>query len=128
MSLVTPLTTELATRGGTPLLEREGFADALAASLRSVSADVGRVVLVSGEAGIGKSALVRSFCDAHGARARVLVGACDALQTPRPLSPLIDIARTTQGPLLASIRAGTGPTPCSSRCSTSCGRCSRRSR
>ena len=57
----------------------------------------GCLVLISGEAGIGKSALVRHFCDAQRERARVLWGACDALRTPRPLSPLIDIAAMAQG-------------------------------
>jgi DNA-binding CsgD family transcriptional regulator len=109
MSSMPPLATADTTRGEAVLLERAAFTDALAESLADVRAGAGRVVLVSGEAGIGKSALVRAFCDAHGARARVLVGACDALQTPRPLSPLIDIARTTQGALLASIRDGERP-------------------
>ena len=44
-------------------------------------------MLVSGEAGIGKSVLARRFCDARRGQVRVFWGACDALQTPRPLSP-----------------------------------------
>ena len=72
-------------------------------------AGAGRLVLVSGEAGVGKSALVRRFCDAHGERARVLWGACDALGTPRPLSPVIDIAAAVDGPVLASVLAGDKP-------------------
>ena len=48
----------------------------------------GRFVLVAGEAGIGKTALVRAFCED---RPRVLWGACDALYTPRPLGPIVDI-------------------------------------
>ena len=39
----------------------------------------------------------------------MLWGACDALATPRPLCPLIDIAETTQGDLLASLREGEKP-------------------
>jgi predicted ATPase len=42
-------------------------------------------VLVGGEAGIGKSALVRAFGSATSGR--VLSGACDAFHTPRPLGP-----------------------------------------
>ena len=38
--------------------------------------------------------------------ARVLWGACDALFTPRPLAPLHDIARQTQGALLAALNSG----------------------
>ncbi|TVZ00233.1 hypothetical protein EAS64_36870 [Trebonia kvetii] len=48
----------------------------------------GRVVLVSGEAGIGKSSLVRRFRD-ESART-VLWGECDAMRTPRPLGPVRD--------------------------------------
>ncbi|MDP9259708.1 MAG: AAA family ATPase [Actinomycetota bacterium] len=58
------------TVGEAALLERVAFSQALAESLASVAAGEGRVVLVSGEAGIGKSALVRSFCDAHRDAAR----------------------------------------------------------
>jgi ATP/maltotriose-dependent transcriptional regulator MalT len=42
----------------------------------------GRLVLVGGEAGVGKTALLRRFCDNRAGRARVLWGACDALFTP----------------------------------------------
>jgi DNA-binding CsgD family transcriptional regulator len=91
------------------LLERAAFIDALGESLAAVAAGAGRLVLVSGEAGIGKSTLVRRFCDLQDERARVLWGACDALQTPRPLSPLNDIAATVRGALLGSVRAGEKP-------------------
>ena len=50
------------------------------------------MVLVGGEAGIGKSALVRRFCEDAARSARVLVGGCDPMQTPRPLGPLLDMA------------------------------------
>jgi len=82
------------------LLEREQFLGELEAILNEVVAGDGRFVLVSGEAGIGKTSLVERFAEAHGAQARVLWGACDALFTPRPLGPLYDIAHKTQGDLL----------------------------
>jgi tetratricopeptide (TPR) repeat protein len=59
----------------------------------------GRVAVVSGEAGAGKSALATAFTDSLGARARVLWGACDPLLTPRALGPLHDIARQVGGEL-----------------------------
>ena len=75
------------------LLERE----TLLASLREFQAGVvddgGTVVFVAGEAGIGKSALVRTFCDGLPAGTAVHYGFCDALGTPRALGPLHDIAR-----------------------------------
>jgi predicted ATPase len=67
------------------LLERGAVLEALGAALRDVAAGHGRVVLVSGEAGIGKTALVERFARTQGTAARVLWGACDALFTPRPL-------------------------------------------
>ncbi len=91
------------------LLERAVFSQALSESLASVAAGHGRLVLVSGESGVGKSALVKQFCDRRREHARVLWGACDALQTPRPLGPLVDIARKTQGALLESVLGGDKP-------------------
>lgn len=52
----------------------------------------GRMVIVGGEAGVGKTALVRRFCREHTGAMRVLTGSCDPLTTPRPLGPFLDIA------------------------------------
>jgi DNA-binding CsgD family transcriptional regulator len=106
MGSVVPRSSE---RGELALLERSAFAEALDESFAIVASGGGRLVLVSGEAGIGKSSLVRRFCDAQDERTRVLWGACDALQTPRPLGPLVDIAATVQGPLMASLSEGERP-------------------
>ena len=53
----------------------------------------GRTVLVRGGAGVGKTVLLRTFCEARGDSVRVLWGSCDALFTPsaRPdSSPAFD--------------------------------------
>jgi DNA-binding CsgD family transcriptional regulator len=81
------------------LLERERALSALEEALVATQRGEGRLVLVGGDAGIGKTALVRAFCSRHVAGARVLVGACDGLRTPRPLAPLADIARLAGGRL-----------------------------
>jgi len=75
------------------LLEREQELDLLAGLLDDVGLSGGRVVLVRGEAGIGKTTLVRGFIDRHGDKAHVLVGSCDDLLTARPLGPFRDMAR-----------------------------------
>jgi DNA-binding CsgD family transcriptional regulator len=69
----------------------------------------GRLVFVGGEAGVGKTALVRAFCARHAESARLLTGACDALFTPRPLGPLLDITRTTGGELGVLVERGAKP-------------------
>jgi len=61
--------------------------------------------LISGEAGVGKSALVRAFCS-DAVHDRVLVGACDGLRTPRPLGPIVDIAATVGGALGEVVGSG----------------------
>jgi DNA-binding CsgD family transcriptional regulator len=80
---------------GLNLLERESLLDGLEALLRGVGGGTGHVALVAGEAGIGKSSLVRALADRAG-EALVWWGSCDALETPHPLSPLHDIARVSE--------------------------------
>jgi len=91
------------------LLERSEQLEELAVHLNDVvERRAGRVVLVSGEAGIGKTALLRSFCDGA-ARARILWGACDPVFTPRPLGPLLDVAEASGGELESLVREGAVP-------------------
>jgi len=74
------------------LLERQNSIDKLSQLVTEVSAGEGRTVLLSGEAGIGKTSLIKHFTDKLNSDSEVLWGACDALFTPRPLGPLYDIA------------------------------------
>ena len=75
------------------LLERGDANAQLDADLEHARLGVGRVVLVGGEAGVGKTSLIRSFTTRHESEVRVLVGACEALFTPRPLGPVYDIVQ-----------------------------------
>ncbi|GAB2592297.1 LuxR family transcriptional regulator [Paractinoplanes abujensis] len=89
----------------TPLLERSAELRVLDGLLAECAAG-GRVAVVSGEAGAGKSTLAAAFADAAGPRAQMLWGACDPLLTPRALGPLHDIARRLGGRLRDSIAGG----------------------
>jgi DNA-binding CsgD family transcriptional regulator/tetratricopeptide (TPR) repeat protein len=92
------------------LLEREGELSALNERLGSVRrSPQGRVVLVGGEAGVGKTALLRRFCEACGRSVRILWGGCDPLFTPRPLGPLLAVAESAGGELERLV--GTGVLP-----------------
>ena len=87
-----------------PLLEREAQLASLGEYAGEARHGDGRMVLVAGEAGVGKSALVeqlqRDLPDASW-----FWGACDGLFTPRPLGPLFDIAAKLGGELLELCRA-----------------------
>ena len=73
------------------LLERTQQLDTLCAAFHELRNGAGRVGLLGGEAGIGKTALVEHFVHMCCESARVLRGGCDALFTPRLLGPLYDI-------------------------------------
>ena len=88
------------------LLERDAELRRLRDALDRAGRGRGSVVLVAGEAGIGKTALVRAFADAARGQARVLAGVCDDLGTPRTLGPFRDMARAGGGPLVAAADAG----------------------
>ncbi len=86
------------------VLEREALLGGLDSLLGEAVWHGGRLVLVRGEAGIGKSTLVKAFTS--GREGRVLWGACDPVTPPRPLGPILDMA--DQGPpgLRQAIDAG----------------------
>src|SRR5215472_7159511 len=89
------------------LLERDHCFEQLSMLFRTATTGSGRTVLVSGEAGIGKTTLVELFVSQHCRAARQLWGACEALFTPRPLGPLYDIAAQTRGTLSALLSRDT---------------------
>src|SRR4051794_33598631 len=80
------------------LLERSHELAELARALEaSETAGSGGAVLVTGEAGAGKTALLRAFRDAHSPEVRFLWGASDPLFTPRPLGAIHDVAEQVGG-------------------------------
>ncbi|HEY8042706.1 MAG TPA: AAA family ATPase [Streptosporangiaceae bacterium] len=86
------------------LLEREAQLAALASYAGEARKAQGRLVLVAGEAGVGKSALAEQL-QRNLPGASWYWGACDGLFTPRPLGPLFDIAAKLGGELLELCRA-----------------------
>jgi DNA-binding CsgD family transcriptional regulator/tetratricopeptide (TPR) repeat protein len=92
------------------LVERREQLAALNESLASVRRrSRGRVALVRGEVGIGKTALLTHFCASLGPAVRVLWAACDPLFTARPLGPLLDVSRVTGGELAENVEGGAAP-------------------
>jgi DNA-binding CsgD family transcriptional regulator/tetratricopeptide (TPR) repeat protein len=86
------------------LLERETFLASLAGYADEALLGQGRVVLLAGEAGVGKTALLEAFQSQLGGT--WAWGACDGLSTPRPLAPLHDVARALGGDLLSGVGRG----------------------
>jgi DNA-binding CsgD family transcriptional regulator len=74
------------------LLERGPVLLELSHFLADADKGHGRLVFVGGEAGVGKTWLMRRFAELIRDRTPLLIGACDPLSTPRPLGPLHDIA------------------------------------
>ncbi len=91
------------------LLERESLLAELGSRLDAAAAGHGSLVLLGAEAGAGKTAVVTEFGRRHGRSAQVLFGGCDPLTTPRPLSPLIDIALDPRSRLSGSFAASASP-------------------
>jgi len=87
----------------TPLIEREAELARLQQAFGT-----GRLALLAGEAGIGKTSVLRALAQAHEALGPVWWGGCDALDTPHPLAPLLDIARA-QRPRFADRLDGPRP-------------------
>jgi len=81
------------------LIERDGALELLQTQFKNIAGGEGLCVVVSGEAGIGKTSLVKAFCKEHKDDCKIYQGACDALFTPRPLAPLYDILWQVNGNL-----------------------------
>ncbi len=91
------------------LLERDGPLAALAEAREEAATGHGSVVLVTGEPGIGKTALVTRFAADLGEEARVLWGTCDDLSVPRPLGPFRDLVGSASASLREALSSEAPP-------------------
>jgi DNA-binding CsgD family transcriptional regulator/tetratricopeptide (TPR) repeat protein len=82
------------------LVERGAYLAALGEQLGAALAGHGRLVLVGGEAGVGKTSLVRTFAEEQETKARIVQAACDGLFTPEPLAPLEELVEQLGEPRL----------------------------
>jgi DNA-binding CsgD family transcriptional regulator/tetratricopeptide (TPR) repeat protein len=89
-----------------PLLEREEALAELDSALSAARRGQGRVALVSGGAGMGKTSVLRAFLSTLDAGVAVREGACDDLLTPRPLGPVFDLSRQAGSALSRALAAG----------------------
>jgi predicted ATPase len=89
---------------GMRLIERESQLAALHQYAKEASQGQGRLVLISGEAGVGKSVLLEKLSTSLNGT-RWLWAGCDGLFTPAALGPLLDIAGQLDGELLGLCRA-----------------------
>src|SRR5579862_2583562 len=79
------------------LLERDRELDALGALVAGLAEGGGCTVLVAGEAGVGKTSLIRALRDRSGGDSAFLIGACEPLSVPVPLGPLRELAEAAGG-------------------------------
>src|SRR5215510_2589268 len=89
------------------LVERASFIATLETEFANVTDGEGRCILLTGEAGIGKTSLLKNFCSKKKRICKIYIGTCDALFTPRPLAPLYDILAQMQAGIhknMASIK------------------------
>jgi DNA-binding CsgD family transcriptional regulator/tetratricopeptide (TPR) repeat protein len=74
----------------------------------SGSAEEGHVVLISGEAGHGKTSLLSVFLDTLDHRFTILSAACEPVGIPAPFAPLYDLLDKLPTDLVTEIRSGAG--------------------
>src|SRR5436190_1888422 len=90
-------------------LERDRETQALGGWLDEIGrSGEGVLLLVAGEAGVGKTTLVRRFCESR-RRSRVFWGVCDPLTTPAPLGPVVEVAAELGGAAAEVVAGGARP-------------------
>jgi DNA-binding CsgD family transcriptional regulator/tetratricopeptide (TPR) repeat protein/energy-coupling factor transporter ATP-binding protein EcfA2 len=91
---------------GVTLLERGAQLAQLGDAVRAACRGAGSVVLISGEAGIGKTSLVHAVRALLPPESRFLVGWCDDLATRRVLGPFRDLIGSVGATLTRTLQRG----------------------
>lgn len=90
------------------LLERESAIQEFVETAESAEHS-GKVLLLSGEAGIGKTTLLEHMRNNMNSRMNIIWSGCDPLLTPQPYAPFHDIAHSLSKPLLALLESSASP-------------------
>lgn len=88
------------------LLERDALLRELREHCDHAAKGAGRLVFVGGEAGAGKTSLVRQFVADQTASVTLLQGSCDPMSVPRPLGPVLDFAGDVGPEFAAAVEDG----------------------
>lgn len=91
------------------LVEREALLQDLIAVAGDASHGRGKVVLLSAEAGGGKTTVLNALRTACADTHQWVWGACDALITPRPLGPIHDMADVLDAEVAACLKSPGAP-------------------
>lgn len=91
------------------ILERSSELDALFAAAARAREGAGQLVLLSGEAGLGKTSLIEEVSRVQDPRFRVAVSHCEPVDLAGAFGPLPEIARTLGGGLPALFSDGDAP-------------------
>lgn len=94
--------------GGVTLVERDRELTTLRDAWREAALGRGTMLVVTGEAGAGKTTLAQHVAGELGAE-RVLWGACDPLATPRPLGPFHDMSTAFTDETASRLREASQP-------------------
>lgn len=89
------------------LVERDAYLHSLEQVVAG-STQSGGVVLLSGEAGFGKTSLLKVFTDGLDHRYRVLTAACEPVGIPAAFAPLFELLEEFPEELRTDIRSGSG--------------------
>jgi predicted ATPase len=89
------------------LLEREAYLDTMNRIYDGIKGSGGHTLFIAGEAGIGKTSLIKEFLNQVENKSHILTGGCDALFTPRPLGPLFDISASLSAEFQRMLKSNT---------------------